>query len=169
MPSRVSSTIRHLRRADRLFSSFSITMRPCQSCVSRGLLCVVSELSEHCEQCFRSKRSCELAPPDIEMERLLRQKKELFDKAMEAKAKATRFAKQHRLVVRKLRELDRREEQNILELEIDEIMADKTVKMEGASATGPPLKSFPNLPPFSPFQVSQGSANRTPVSPLRSK
>jgi hypothetical protein len=71
------------------------------------------------------------------MERLLRQKKELFDKAMEAKAKATRFAKQHRLVVRKLRELDRREEQNILELEIDEIMADGAVEVDGfvAAAT----------------------------------
>ena len=112
-------------------------MRPCQSCVSRGLLCVVSDMSEHCEQCFRVKRSCELAPPDAEMERLLRQKKELFDKAMEAKAKATRFAKQHRLVVRKLRELDRREEQNILELEIDEIMADGAVEVDGfvAAAT----------------------------------
>ena len=168
MLSRVSSTIRHLRRADRLFSSFSITMRPCQSCVSRGLFCVISELSEHCEQCFRNKRSCELAPPDAKMERLFRQKKDLFDKAMEAKAKATRFAKQHCLMVRKLRELDRREEQNILELEIDKIMADRVMKMEGASATGPPLESFPNLPPFNPSQVSQGSANRTPVSPFRS-
>ena len=167
MLSRVSSTIRHLRRADRLFSFFSITMRPCQSCVSRGLLCVVSELSEHCEQCFRNKRSCELTPPDIEMERLFRQKKELFDKAMEAKTKATRFAKQHRLIIRKFRELDRREKQNILELKINEIMADKAVKVEGISETGPPLEPFPDLPPnFS--QVSQGFPNRTPVSPPRS-
>jgi hypothetical protein len=93
MLSRVFSTIRYFRRADRLFFSFSIIMRPCRSCVSRDFLCVVSELSEHCEQCFRSKRSCELAFPDIEIERLLRQKKELFDKAMETKVKATRFAK----------------------------------------------------------------------------
>jgi hypothetical protein len=54
---------------------------------------VISNLFEHCEQCFRRKRFCELTPPDAEMERLLRQKKEFFDKAMKAKAKATRFAK----------------------------------------------------------------------------
>jgi hypothetical protein len=68
-------------------------MRFCRFCVSRGLLCVVFDLSEYCEQCFRRKRFCELAPPDAEMERLLRQKKEFFDKVIEAKAKVTRFAK----------------------------------------------------------------------------
>jgi hypothetical protein len=93
MFSKFSNSFRHSRRADRLFSQCLIIMRLCQSYVSRGLFCVVSDMSEYCEQCFRAKRSCELALSDAEMERLLRQKKELFDKAMEAKAKATRFAK----------------------------------------------------------------------------
>jgi hypothetical protein len=155
MPSRVSSTIRHSRRADRLYSQCLLAMRPCRFCVSRGLLCVVSDLSEHCEQCFRSKRSCELAPPDAEMERLLRQKKEFFDKAMEAKAKATRFAKQHRLVVQKLRELDRREEQNILELEIDEIMADGAVEGDGQLSVPGALSS----PSFPDPTVGEGSTD----------
>jgi hypothetical protein len=54
---------------------------------------VVSDLSEYCEQCFRNKRFYELTPPDAEIERLLYQKKEFFNKTMKAKAKVTRFAK----------------------------------------------------------------------------
>jgi hypothetical protein len=54
---------------------------------------MVFDLSEYCEQYFRNKRFCELALPDAEMERLLRQKRELFDKAIEIKIKITRFTK----------------------------------------------------------------------------
>jgi hypothetical protein len=50
-------------------------------------------MSEYCEQYFRAKRFCELTFPDVEIERLLRQKKELFNKIIKAKIKATRFAK----------------------------------------------------------------------------
>jgi hypothetical protein len=93
MPSRIFSIIRYSRRADRLFSQYLFIMRPYRFCVFRSFLCVISDLSEYCEQCFRRKRSCELTPPDAEIERLLRQKKELFNKAMKAKTKVTRFAK----------------------------------------------------------------------------
>jgi hypothetical protein len=72
MLSRVFNIIRYSRRADRLFFYYLLTMRPCRFCISRGLLCIVSDLSEYCEQYFRSKRSYELAPPDAEIERLLR-------------------------------------------------------------------------------------------------
>jgi hypothetical protein len=68
-------------------------MRPYRFCVSRGFLCVVFDLSEYYEQYFRRKRPCELAPLNAEIERLLRQKKKFFDKAMKAKTKVTRFAK----------------------------------------------------------------------------
>jgi hypothetical protein len=68
-------------------------MRPCQFCVFRNFLYVISDLSKYCEQYFRSKRFCELTPPNAEIKRLLRQKKELFDKAIKAKVKATRFIK----------------------------------------------------------------------------
>jgi hypothetical protein len=68
-------------------------MRPCRFCVSRDFFYVVFNLFEHCEQCFRNKHFCELTPLDAEMERLLRQKKEFFDKVIEVKAKVTRFAK----------------------------------------------------------------------------
>jgi hypothetical protein len=68
-------------------------MRFYRFCVFRDFFCVIFDLSEYCEQYFRRKRFCELAPPDAEIKRLLRQKKEFFDKVMEAKAKVTRFAK----------------------------------------------------------------------------
>jgi hypothetical protein len=68
-------------------------MRLYRFCVFRGLLYVISDLSEHCEQYFRSKRFYKLAPLNAEIERLLRQKKEFFNKAMKAKAKVIRFAK----------------------------------------------------------------------------
>jgi len=97
-------------------------MRPCQSCASRQVLCVMSSESEHCEQCVRFNRQCDLASPHKEMERLHRQEKELFNKAQEAKTKAIRYSKQRRLIIKRLKELGRREDQNILELEIDEMM-----------------------------------------------
>jgi hypothetical protein len=113
-------------------------MRPCQSCVSARLLCVVSSASEHCEQCVRRGRSCELAPPDREITRLDREQKELFDKASAAKAvaaqalaKANRYTKQRRLALKRIKELGRREDQNILELEMDEMLTDGAAVVEG--------------------------------------
>jgi hypothetical protein len=93
MLSRVSNIIRHSRRADRLFFYYLLAMRFCRFYISRGLFCVIFNLFEHYKQYFRNKRSCELASPNAEIERLLRQKRELFDKAMETKIKVTRFIK----------------------------------------------------------------------------
>jgi hypothetical protein len=93
MPSRISSIFRYLCRANRIFSQCLLIMRPYQSYVSRSLLCVISDLSKYYEQYFRSKRTCELVLPDVEIERLFYQKKELFDKAIKAKVKTTRFVK----------------------------------------------------------------------------
>jgi hypothetical protein len=109
MPSRVFNIIRYSYRANRLFSHYLFVMRSCRFCISRDFFYVISNLSKYCEQCFRSKRFCELASPDAEIERLLRQKRKLFDKAMEIKIKVTRFIKQHKLIIQKFREFDRRE------------------------------------------------------------
>jgi hypothetical protein len=140
MPSRhnLSSYQRRCRRADLILSLGIPVMRPCQSCVSARLLCVVSSASEHCEQCVRRGRSCELAPPDREITRLDREQKELFDKASAAKAvaaqalaKANRYTKQRRLALKRIKELGRREDQNILELEMDEMLTDGAAVVEG--------------------------------------
>jgi hypothetical protein len=113
-------------------------MRSCYSCVSAGLLCIVSSASEHCEQCVRRDRICELAPPDREITRLDREQKELFNKASAAKAiaaqafaKANRYIKQRRLALKRIKELERREDQNILELEVDEMLTDSIAVMKG--------------------------------------
>jgi hypothetical protein len=140
MPSRhnLSSYQRRCRRADLILSLGVPVMRPCQSCVSARLLCVVSSASEHCEQCVRRGRTCELAPPDREITRLDREQKELFDKASAAKAvaaqalaKANRYTKQRRLALKRIKELGRREDQNILELEVDEMLTDGAAVVGG--------------------------------------
>jgi hypothetical protein len=99
-------------------------MRPCASCVSRGLLCVISPLDERCEQCFRNQRSCELAAPWKEFDRLAKHSERLQTEAIEAEAKASQLRKQRRLVLKKMQALDARERTNIEELEIDERLAD---------------------------------------------
>jgi hypothetical protein len=99
MLSRVFNTIRHSRRANRLFFYYLFIIRLCRFCISRNLLYIIFNLSEHCEQYFRNKRFYELTLPNAEMERLLRQKRELFDKIIKVKTKITRFIKQHRLII----------------------------------------------------------------------
>jgi hypothetical protein len=82
----------------------------------------MSSESKHCEQCVRFNRQCDLASPYKEIERLYRQEKELFNKAQKTKTKAIRYSKQRRLIIKRLKKLGKREDQNILELEIDEMM-----------------------------------------------
>jgi hypothetical protein len=72
-----SSTIRRHQKADRILSEGFLTMRPCSSCTSQGLLCVLSPRDERCEQCYRFRRQCDLASPWAEDDRLGRKEKEL--------------------------------------------------------------------------------------------
>jgi hypothetical protein len=157
MPVRVravsSSACRH-NRADRLLAEGTFTMRPCSACVSRGLLCVVSPLDERCEQCFRNQRSCELASPWKEFDRLAKHSERLQIEALEAEAKASRLRKQRRLVLKKMKELDARERTNIEELEIDERLADSAPEPLSDSVQGP-------RSPSGFFQASSDSLNRT--------
>jgi hypothetical protein len=60
--------------------------------------------------------------------------------------------------LKKIKDLGDREAQNIFKLEMNEILAEE-----------PFLKPFPEILPFSPFQVSLGSSRRTPVTPFHSE
>jgi hypothetical protein len=113
-------------------------MRPCQSCISVRLLCVVFSAFKYCEQYIRRGRIYKLAPPDREITRLNREQKELFNKALAAKAvavqvliKANRYIKQRRLALKRIKELRRRENQNILKLEVNKILTDNATVMKG--------------------------------------
>src|SRR5450755_435002 len=162
MPSKhkLSSTLRRAQRADFLLRTGTVAMRPCQHCLSRFLLCVVSKHSDHCEECVRHYRQCDLAPPNYsELEKLSQQERKLYREAQEAKAKAIRLSKQRRALIKRMKEIGQREDQNILELEIDELMESE----------------FPvDLPSQDPSVLSptvvprSDSPDRTSASPLHS-
>ena len=100
-------------------------MRAYTYCFTRGFLCVLGSELSYCERCYRANRQCELIPPDAEIERLLKQERKLFSEAKEAQVKAIRLNKQRRAVLKRVRELSERENQNILKLKLD-----KMVKLE---------------------------------------
>jgi hypothetical protein len=79
-----SSTFRRHKLADLLLAEGLLTMRPCSFCTSRGVLCVVSPRDERCEQCYRSRRQCDLASPWAEDGRLKKQEEELHEQALAA-------------------------------------------------------------------------------------
>jgi hypothetical protein len=161
MPSRHlrSSTVRRVLRSERIASSGFITMRPCDFCTSRGVLCIVSDESEHCAQCLRSNRQCELAPPYRELERLDKVEERLMKEIAEADAKSLRLRKQRRLVQKKRQALSAREDQNIRELEIDELLSE----VPAEEPLAPSSPSFSEL--LDPALL--GSSGRSPSAPLR--
>src|SRR2546421_2138283 len=118
---RVCSSLkrRHLL-ADHLHAVGSLTMRPCSSCVSLGVPCILSREDERCEQCFRFLRKCDLASCWPEIDRLLAKEEELREKRLKAEMEAARLRKQERLFQKRRRKLLARERQNIEELEADE-------------------------------------------------
>jgi hypothetical protein len=138
-------------------------MRPCASCTSRGVLCVVSTLDDRCEQCMRNQRRCELAPPWDECERLVKQSEKLQTEALEAEAKAIRLRRQRRSVLKKLKEIDARERLNIEELEMDEAAAEAVAQATSSAGLFEPALSFTGF-----SQVSFGSFGRTSPVPTGS-
>jgi hypothetical protein len=132
-------------------------MRPCASCVSHGTLCVLSSIDERCKQYYRSQRSCELASPWPEFDRLHKEKEKIRQQRLKAELKAVRLRKQERALQKRLKALGDREEQNILDLEMDEA----TVEALEPSADGQPQVA---LSPIGLSQMSFGSFGRT--SPL---
>src|SRR5450755_1870996 len=165
MPRSTSSVHRRHRLANTIFSLGHPAMRPCAECVRRDLFCIVHESSELCEQCERFDRVCDLASPVTAIEKLARQENDILSQislahkvAREAEAKVARLRKQRRLLFKKMKDLGDRKAQNIFELEMEEMVAE-TFPLE-------PLSDDP--PPPGPFQISQGSLNRTLASPFRS-
>jgi len=98
-------------------------MRACFFCRTHNFLCVIAPESPYYERYFRSHLKCELTPSDAKAERLFKKKERLASEIAAAYAKITRLRKQHRAVIKKLRDLGSREDRNILELKIDEFAA----------------------------------------------
>jgi hypothetical protein len=127
MPARKRLSTSSFRRhsiADHLLSTRSITIRPCTSCTSQGVLCVLSPRDERCEQCYRFNRRCDLASPWAEDDRFQRKEEELREQRLEAEIKAARLRKQERQLQKKRKALWEREKQNVDELEADEAAAE---------------------------------------------
>jgi hypothetical protein len=125
MPRRTFNILRRHLKADRFLFSGLIVMRVCSFCRTHNFLYVVAPESSYCERYFRSYLEYKLAPPDAKAERLFKKKKRLIFEITVTYTKISRFRKQYRAVMKKLRDLDSRENRNILELEIDEILSDK--------------------------------------------
>jgi hypothetical protein len=95
-------------------------MRSYAYCVASSSLCVLSEVSEKCEQCHRFNRPCDLASFWAEVYRLLKQSDDLKEKVLEVEVKALRLRKQRRVILKKVRALGAREKSNIEGLKMDE-------------------------------------------------
>jgi len=157
--SRTSTQRRH-NRADTLLRTGFLVMRPCSSCISFGVACVLSPADERCEQCVRFGRQCELASSNEEVERTVKKKEAIEEQILASEAKTLRLRKQKRLLQKKLRELRDREEKNIQDLELDELMGDLQ-----PSNSGPALSSPGPTSPTGLSQVSFGSFGRTSPVP----
>jgi hypothetical protein len=106
-------------------------MRPCSYYSTRDFLYILSPESPYYKRYFRVNRQYKLAPFDAEIERLYKKVKKLFNGAKKAYIKVVHLAKQRRIVLRRLRALSDREDQNILKLELDEMVdleTDKQIK-----------------------------------------
>jgi glycine/D-amino acid oxidase-like deaminating enzyme len=140
-------------------------MRPCSACVTRRILCQISEASDHCVECYRTHRQCELTSPIAEVERLSSKAEVLRERRLEAERTAIRLRKQEKALHRKMRELGAREEQNILELEMEEA-AEEVLDPSELPSSAPALGVPPSPAGFS--QISFGSLDRTSPVPTGS-
>jgi hypothetical protein len=136
-------------------------MRPCASYVSHGTLCVLSSIDERCEQYYRSQRSYELASPWSKFDKLYKEKEKVRQQRLEAELKAVRLRKQERALQKRLKALGDREEQNILDLEMNEA----AVEALEPSAEEQPQAA---LSPTGLSQVSFGSFGKTSPVPTGS-
>ena len=164
MPRAVSSrtsTLRRHRQADKILSIGVFAMRSCAHCVSSNSLCILSDISEKCEQCHRFNRPCDLAAPWAEVDRLLERRDKLREERLAAEAKAIRLRKQERQILKKVRALGSREEQNIQEMEEDEASGIAS----GDAATRAQSPSRGPTSPTGLSQVSFGSFGRTSPVP----
>jgi hypothetical protein len=146
-------------------------MRPCFYYSIRGYLYVFSFKSAHYKRYFRVNRQCELAPSDAEIERFYKEAKKLFDGAKKARVKAVYLIKQRRIIFKRFRDLSDREDRNILELELNEMV---DLKIDERIGNIPERTSSEILNLFSPRSFSflnfalLGSPGRILVEPFGS-
>jgi len=93
IPRRTSNTLRRHLKADRLLFSGFIIMRACSYCRIYNFLYIIAPESPHCERCFRLYLEYELAPPDIKIKRLFKEKERLTFEIIIIYTKITRFRK----------------------------------------------------------------------------
>ena len=147
MPSAGNSTQRRHKTADRRYRLAPYTMRPCKSCVARGVACRIGKEHLECEQCYRFNRKCDLAPDYKEMDKALRNVEELDDQILEMRIKLARVEKQRRFWLKRMKDLGDKESANILEIEADEAIEDPP----NVSTGSPPVA----LVDFSSAQVDE--------------
>jgi hypothetical protein len=156
-----NSTFRRHRNANKLLATGAISMRPCAHYLRSSLLCILSPHSEKCEQCYRFNRPCDLASSWSEVNRLLEKRDKLRKKRLAAEAKAIRLRKQERQLLKRVRALGDREEQNLAELKMEKAAAEALKP----SAEGQPQAA---LSPTGFSQVSFDSFGKTSPVPTGS-
>jgi hypothetical protein len=77
MPRRINSSQRRHKFADKVFSLYFFAMRLYAACRRAGIIYLISDKSNSCEQCFRYNRFYDLAFLIYEWERLRRAKERL--------------------------------------------------------------------------------------------
>ena len=141
---KTSTSHRRRVRADCILFSGSATMRPCQSCVSKGVACNVNpNISEKYTECVHHGRICELASNINKFDRALREQEKLHDQLLASEAKNIRLRKLLRANRKKLRKFDSREDRNIKKLEKLEQELEKQRKTTApdSSTEKPPVAS----------------------------
>jgi hypothetical protein len=61
MSCRINSSQRRHKFANKVFSLYSLVMRSCAACRRVNIVCLISDESDFCEQCFRYNRFYDLA------------------------------------------------------------------------------------------------------------
>jgi phosphoribosylaminoimidazole-succinocarboxamide synthase len=131
-------------------------MRPCSACVSRLILYQMSDASNYYVEYYRINRRYELASPMVKIKRLGAKADALREQSLKAERKAIRLRKQTRSLYKKIRKLDNRKNQNILDLKIEEKMEEAAKRTLNTPLdpselpnSAPTLEFPPNLAGFS--------------------
>jgi hypothetical protein len=121
MPQVSRSTLRRHFVANNILKHGAFATRPCHYCTVHDLFCVVSSLQDSCESCFRFHRSCDLALPLKEIDRLHEKEESLEREIFQLREKTLHLEKIKCSVRKELRKLGDRESQNIADLEMGEL------------------------------------------------
>ena len=104
-------------------------MRSYNQCFSWDLSCKISFEHDFYENCFRSIRKCDLTSNLTNMNKIIRESEKLNQKFLKMKQKIVRFRILRRYWYRKFRELDDKENTNLLKLKKEKYKKIKWEKM----------------------------------------